>query len=122
MSPLDSHFVSRAEVVCDDILPLLKWHGHAGDIGLFRILRGIFCHNCYICHCHIIFILCGSMDDKIFGQPSLLFLWYVAELYMEHKSLVKTASCVTAGGVSVLLDICQAARSVKAPQTSTEQR
>jgi len=50
------------------------------------------------------------------GQRMTKFLPALSSL-----SLVPS-SCVTAGGVSVLLDVGQAARSVEAPQTSTEQR
>jgi hypothetical protein len=73
MGPLDSHFASWHEVIYDDILPLLKWHGHKGDMGLFVTLHGIFCHKCYIYHCHIIFILYRSVDEKIFANPPFSF-------------------------------------------------
>lgn len=71
--PFDSHYCFMNEVICDDILPLLKCAGHTGDMGLFYTLHGIFCHSCYICHCNIIFILYGSMDDKIFASPLFSF-------------------------------------------------
>jgi beta-lactamase regulating signal transducer with metallopeptidase domain len=64
----------------------------------------------------------GQWLKRYFSAFPSLSLWYVVELCMERKSLIKTASCVTAGGVSVLHDFGQAERSVKAPQTSTEQR
>jgi hypothetical protein len=87
------------------------------------------------------------VDDKIFASPLFSFFG----TWLSHVWSIKshqTAYCVTAygvlvlldvgmtaggvsvlldvgvtaGGVSVLLDAGQAARSVKAPQTSTEQR
>jgi predicted membrane chloride channel (bestrophin family) len=72
---------------------------------LFYFLAGMFCHHHWLCHCHIIFVFCGSVDDNISCQLFLLFLWYMAELCMVHKSFVKIATCMTTGGLSVLLDV-----------------